>query len=100
MNSYFYIGQFSKFVRPGARRIISSSTSDDLLTTAFLNKDGSLAVVVMNSSDTNQPFYLWLNGRAAKSDSAAHSIMTLVVGTPDSMARSAAVPARAAAEPN
>jgi glucosylceramidase len=79
MNSYYYIGHFSKFVRPGARRIISSSMTDDLLTTAFLNKDGKIAVIVLNSSDTNQPFYLWMNNKAAKTDSPPHSIMTLVV---------------------
>jgi glucosylceramidase len=79
MNSYYYIGHFSKFVRPGARRIISSSTTDNLLTTAFLNKDGKIAVIVMNPTDTDQPFDLWMKNRAAKSDSPAHSIMTLVV---------------------
>ena len=36
MSSFYYIGHFSKFVRPGAKRIISSSTTDNLLTTAFL----------------------------------------------------------------
>jgi glucosylceramidase len=79
MDSYYYIGQFSKFVRPGARRIISSSTTDNLLTTAFLNKDGKIAVIVMNSTELDQPFYLWLDGMAAKSDSPAHSIMTFVL---------------------
>lgn len=79
MNSYYYIGHFSKFVRPGAKRIISSSTTDNLLTTAFLNQDGKIAVIVMNLSDTNAPFSLWMNNRAAKSDSPAHSIMTLIV---------------------
>jgi glucosylceramidase len=79
MDSYYYIGQFSKFVRPGARRIISSSTTDDLLTTAFLNTDGKVAVIVMNPTDVSQPFYLWLKGRAAKTDSPPHSIMTLVI---------------------
>jgi glucosylceramidase len=79
MDSYYYIGHFSKFVRPGAKRIISSSTADNLITTAFLNKDGKIAVVVMNPSDTDQPFYLWMNKKAAKSDSPAHSIMTFVI---------------------
>jgi glucosylceramidase len=79
MNSYFYIGHFSKFVRPGARRIVSSSTVDDLLTTAFLNTDGGIAVIVMNPSDTEQPFYLWRGGKAAQTSSPAHSIMTLVL---------------------
>src|ERR1700761_3451265 len=39
MNSYYYIGHFSKFVRPGAKRIIASSNRDALMTTAFINKD-------------------------------------------------------------
>ncbi|HVU08493.1 MAG TPA: glycoside hydrolase family 30 protein [Verrucomicrobiae bacterium] len=81
MDSYYYIGHFSKFIRPGAKRIISSSTTDDLLTTAFLNRDGKIAVVVMNSSDTNQPFLLWIKNKAAKTESPAHSIMTLVVSS-------------------
>ena len=78
MNSYYYIGHFSKFIRPGARRIISSSTLDNLLTTAFVNRDGKKAVVVMNTSDNEQPFYLWMNGRAAQTASPARSIMTFV----------------------
>ena len=79
MNSYYYIGHFSKFVRPGARRVTSSSTTDTLLTTAFLNKDKNLAVIVMNASEKDQSFYLWIDGNAAKTDSPAHSIMTLVI---------------------
>ena len=78
MNSYYYIGHFSKFIRPGAKRIISSSTVDAVLTTAFLNPDGKIAVVVMNTSDKGQPLNLWLEGKAAKTSSPAHSIMTLV----------------------
>ncbi|MEI9933924.1 MAG: glycoside hydrolase family 30 beta sandwich domain-containing protein [Ferruginibacter sp.] len=31
---------FSKFIRPGAKRIISSSNRDKLQTTAFINPDG------------------------------------------------------------
>jgi glucosylceramidase len=79
MSSYYYLGHFSKFIRPGARRIISSSTADDLWTTAFLNPDGTVAVIVMNPSETNQPFYLWIGGKAAQTSSPAHSIMTLVI---------------------
>jgi glucosylceramidase len=79
MSSYYYLGHFSKFVRPAARRIISSSTDDDLLTAAFLNEDGRIAVIVMNPSETKQPFYLWIGGKAAQTSSPAHSIMTLVI---------------------
>ncbi len=80
MNSYYYIGHFSKFIRPGARRVVSSSTLDELQTTAFLNEDGTVSVVVLNESEKTEPFVLWLDGRAAKTESPAHSILTLVVG--------------------
>jgi glucosylceramidase len=79
MNSYYYVGHFSKFIRPGAKRIISSSTTDNLLTTAFLNQDGRIAVVVLNLSEKPQSFNLWLAGKSVKSTSPAHSIMTLLI---------------------
>jgi glucosylceramidase len=79
MNAYYYIGQFSKFIRPGAKRIISSSSTDKLQTTAFLNPDGKIAVVVFNPTDQALPFNLHLGGKAAKSGSPAHSIITMVV---------------------
>jgi glucosylceramidase len=77
-NSYYYIGHFSKFVRPGAKRVIASSMHDDLATTAFKNQDGSIAVVVMNASEKEIPFRLWIDGEAAATNSPARSIITLV----------------------
>jgi glucosylceramidase len=78
MNSYYYIGHFSKFIRPGARRIASSTTTDKLLTTAFLNPNGTIAVIVLNPSGEAQPFNLWRGGKTTKNTSPAHSILTLV----------------------
>jgi O-glycosyl hydrolase len=60
-------------------RVISSSTTDTLLTTAFLNTDGKIAVVILNLSDQAQPFNLWLDGKATKTSSPAHSIITMVI---------------------
>lgn len=79
LNSYYYIGHFSKFIRPGARRIISSSSRGQLLTTAFKNVDGSLVVVVMNPTDDKIPYRIWLSGQAAETTSLPHSIQTLVM---------------------
>jgi len=78
-NMYYYIGHFSKFIRPGAKRIATASSRDVLQTTAFVNPDGKVAVVVMNSGDKEQPFQLWIKGQAAKTTSQPHSIMTMVV---------------------
>ena len=79
MNSYYYIGHFSKFVRPGAKRIISSSNRDQLLTTAFMNKDNKLVVIVLNLTDEKLPYSLWIKGMAANTTSLPHSITTLIV---------------------
>lgn len=77
-NSYYYIGHFSKFIRPGARRIACSPSRSALLSTAFINPDGQVSVVVMNKSDQTIPYYLWLDGNAADVISLPHSIQTLV----------------------
>lgn len=78
-SSYYYIGHFSKFVRPGAKRIISSSSRSELLTTAFKNTDGSIAVIVMNDSAKKIPYHLWMGGKAVEINSLPHSIATLVL---------------------
>ncbi|MBC3540768.1 glycoside hydrolase family 30 beta sandwich domain-containing protein [Rufibacter sediminis] len=78
-NSYYYLGHFSKFVKPGAKRIISSSNRDALQTTAFLNPDGKVAVIVLNTTDKPLDYKLWINGKAADAKSLPHSIATLVL---------------------
>lgn len=77
-NEYYYIGHFSKFIRPGAKRIVASSSHSQLLTTAIKNIDGSIVVVVMNSSDQPAAFSLWHNSVAAPLHSMPHSIQTLI----------------------
>lgn len=78
-NAYYYIGHFSKFVRPGARRIAASSNRTTLQTTAFVNKDGSIVVVVMNTTDKPMSYHLCLKGKAAVTESLPHSIATLII---------------------
>ncbi len=78
-NIYYYIGHISKFVRPGAKRVACSSNRDKLITTSFLNTDGSLAVIVMNRSDEKIAYKLWIKGKAANVECLPHSINTLLV---------------------
>lgn len=77
-NAYYYIGHFSKFIRPGAKRISSVASRSSLQTTAFKNTDGSVAVVVMNTTDQSVPFNLIIKDKAVKAQSLPHSIVTLV----------------------
>jgi glucosylceramidase len=78
LSSYYYIGHFSKFIQPGAKRIASSPSRSQLLATAFLNPDGKVAVVVMNPSEKEAPYWLWVRGNAAAVNSPPHSIQTIV----------------------
>jgi glucosylceramidase len=78
-NSYYYIGHFSKFIQPGARRIVSSASRSQLLTTSFINNDGSVATVVMNQGNRPIVFYLWINGKAAQTTALPHSINTYLI---------------------
>lgn len=78
-NAYYYLGHFSKFIKPGAKRITTSSTRDLLQTTGFINPDGRIVVVVMNASDKNVDYQLWLNGAVAKTQSQPHSISTFII---------------------
>jgi glucosylceramidase len=75
-SSYYYLGQVTRFIRPGAQRIISASTLDELETTAFLNREGQIAVVVMNRAKKSFDFALKYNDQAALAESPAHSIST------------------------
>jgi glucosylceramidase len=78
MDSYYFIGHISKFVRPGARRTVCSSSSDRLLATAFRNPDGRVAVVVLNASGEGGDFQVWVEGKAARSKLPPHAIATVV----------------------
>lgn len=48
------------------------------MSTAFVNPDGKVAVVVMKKGDQEIPYFLWLEGNAAEVTSLPHSIQTLV----------------------
>jgi glucosylceramidase len=78
MNSYYYIGHFSRFIRPGARRIACSTNRPQLQATSFRNADGRIAVVVMNAGDAAMDYKLWVQGKAASAKALPHSIVTIL----------------------
>ena len=79
VNSYYYIGHFSKFIRPGAKRIASSPSRSSLISTAFINPDGKISVVVMNKGEKKVDYALWIAGNAAEVTCPPRSIQTLVI---------------------
>lgn len=75
--SFHYIAHFSKFVRPGARRIASSDVAG-LDSVAFQNPDGSLVTIVMNKAAAPATFTLAAAGETLTCTIPARAIQTYV----------------------
>ncbi|HPG10160.1 MAG TPA: glycoside hydrolase family 30 protein [Chitinophagaceae bacterium] len=78
-NAYYYIGHFSKFIQPGAKRIAATASRSQLLTTAFKNPDGTTVIIVMNQGNIITPYFIWINGKAAEVTALPHSIATILL---------------------
>ena len=50
--TYYYIGHFSKFIKPGALRVSTTTSRTTIESTSFQNPEGEIITVVMNK--TNQ----------------------------------------------
>ncbi len=75
-SSFYYIGHFSRFIKPGARIISSSISSwmtpatpsgrmgDYMECLAAINTDGSLVLIVMNRTEADMHFTLNIDSKA------------------------------------
>jgi glucosylceramidase len=75
-SSYYYLGHFTRFIKPGAQRVLCAASRQDLESTAFVNPDGSVAVVVMNRTEQAIAFALRLGAETAATELPPHSIAT------------------------
>lgn len=76
--SYYYIGHFSKFIRPDAKRVSTASSRSSLLSTSFINADGKIATIVMNQSGVKINYKLYVGANAVKVVIPPHAIQTLI----------------------
>jgi len=76
--SYYYIGHFSKFVRPNAKRVSTASSRSQLLSVSFINEDGKLVTIVMNESNKSVTYNLIVDASEAKITILPHAIQTLL----------------------
>lgn len=77
---YYQLGQFSKFIAPGAKRIGSSSSDGGILAQAFLNPDLSQVLVAHNDTDSQKTFTTNWNNRGSFSYTLpAHATVTFKV---------------------
>lgn len=79
---FHYLGHFSRFIQPGALRMLATRYTTNLETCAFANPDGTHALVALNRTDHGISFDLTWNddaigSRIATIEAPAHSIQTV-----------------------
>lgn len=77
-SEYYALSHASRFVRRGAFRIEGDCSGKGLSCVAFLNPDGSRALVVLNEADKPVPFTAGEAGRAFRYEMPAMSAATFV----------------------
>ncbi|MEI7676464.1 MAG: glycoside hydrolase family 30 protein [Bacteroidales bacterium] len=76
--TYYYIGHFSKFIRPDAKRVSSATSRSTLMCTSFINPDGKIATVILNKSNQKIDYHLFVGSEKTDLSIPAHAIQTLV----------------------
>jgi glucosylceramidase len=74
---YYALGQFTKFVHPGATRIGSTSSNAALNHVAFANTDGTLAFVAHNTGSASMTVQVGAGSQAMAVVVPANAAVTL-----------------------
>ncbi|WP_343613618.1 glycoside hydrolase family 30 protein [Flavobacterium sp.] len=75
---YYYIGHFSKFIRPNAKRILEDVSDKKIISTSFKNSDDKVVTIVMNQSDEEVVYTLINHNLQNTITIPAHAIQTIV----------------------
>ena len=76
--TYYYIGHFSKFIKPNAKRISTTASRSTLESTSFQNPDGQLVTVIMNKTDNLIAFKLIIEGSQIELTIPSHAMRTII----------------------
>ncbi|WP_424514343.1 glycoside hydrolase family 30 protein [Psychroserpens sp.] len=76
--SYYYIGHFSKFITPKAKRISTTASRSTLESTSFQNTDGRITTVVMNTTEDAIAYTLISADGEVKLSIPAHAIQSII----------------------
>ena len=76
---FYTLSHFSRYIRPGAKRIGFENTDDSLMVTAAQNPDGTIAAIIFNPEGTPKHFTLSLNDKSINISINAKAIQTIVL---------------------
>ena len=74
---YYYIGHFSKVIKPKARRIGTTTSISLIESTSFQNPDGGMVTIIMNRTEKRINYNLIVNELEVEYSIEPHSIQTL-----------------------
>lgn len=78
---YHVMVHFSKYIRPEAKIIDAQTTDDELMVTAALNPDGTIAVVVFNETSELKTFTLSLANKSTDISINPQALQTIVIAS-------------------
>ena len=76
--TYYYIGHFSKFVKPKAQLVSTTTSRSTLESVSFQNPDGQLVTVVMNKTDIAITYKLLAGQSEVAHTIPPHAMQTLI----------------------
>lgn len=74
--TYYYIGQFSRYIKRGAVRVGTTRYTDKIEVTGFVNPDGERVIVMLNKTDEEVPVTLREKKCGIETVLKAHSVST------------------------
>ena len=78
---YETLAHFSRFIRPGAKRIGFELSDEELMMTSAQNPDGSIAVVILNMGADAKSINLTLGEESVDIAISAQAIQTIIIPT-------------------
>ena len=78
-SSYYYIGHFSKYIRPGAKRVKVNSSAESLSLTAFKNNPNEIVVVLLNETEEDQSTKIEMQDYYSEVHLPKRSITTCII---------------------
>jgi glucosylceramidase len=78
-SSFYYLGHFSRYIKPGSVRIQCQSNVDGIHYTAFKDQDSSITVVILNIQKEDSSFSIKIENHTIKCVVPKRTIKTLII---------------------
>jgi glucosylceramidase len=77
--TYTYIGHFSRYIEPGAKRIATTKYTENLSVVSMKNPSGTIITILLNRTKKDLPVALRFTGQVTEFIVPAESIVTGII---------------------